>query len=443
MPTIVVLLGVATAGAAFKMYVLDRRTKVKPTQSSANSAKNFAILDAELYGYENAVVQNRESLLNLYGDGLLLDSSLAVNTYSNRLRPEVRDAMRRTNFDLNAHLALSRDSRTNPANDLLFDPASILRSRTNRANIKVDTSGEIVQVAIGDERATSTTRTQLAKYDSKQVERPRAPELEPKKTSSAPRPSTTPGTGRSGIERATAPPDSQALFAKAKRLYASGDLKSAEELCVQLKKEAAGLKGLNNMLGEIYSRQRKWNDAVKQFEDALKEDSTNAEYHNNLGLVYSQLNKDNLAEEHFAKAQKIDPMNATIMLNYAWHYRKLKNYSNALKYFDLALVVDPNNVQARNKRIQTLLDLKRYSDVEEAIKSQLAANPRDAQATTMMAVLRTRQGDAKGAVEWLRKAEAITSRPSLLAMLEKINDFESIKDTPEYKDYLASLKASP
>lgn len=443
MPAIVLLLGIAAATAAFKMYLLDRRTTVKPTHSAANTPRNFAILDAELYGYENAVVQNRASLLTLYGDGLLLDSSLVVNTYSNRLSPEVREAMQRTNFDLNAHVTQSMDSNNNLTGRLLIDPVAILRSRTNRTNFKVDISGDLMQVAVLNEGETSTAPSQFARYDRGSSERPQAQELEPARTYNVPRISTTTSIGRSGIERTAAPPDPNELFAKAARLYTSGDLKSAEELCLRLKRDSPGLKGVSNLLGEIHARHNKWDDALKEFEEAIKEDPSRAEYHNNIGSAYAIFNKNDLAEEHLIRAQKLDPMNGVIMLNCAEHFRRVKRFQDSLKYLDLALIVNPKNAQAKRKRTQALLNLERFKEVEEILNGQLAANPRDVQTILMMAILHTRQGDAKGAVEWLQKAESDYSRPKLLDALEKLTDFELIKDTPEYKEYLASLKPVP
>jgi len=57
----------------------------------------------------------------------------------------------------------------------------------------------------------------------------------------------------------------------------------------------------------------------------------------------------------------------------------------------------------------------------------------------MMAVTYARQGEVEQAIDWLRKAEVLTSREGMRNMLQKINDFDGIKNTPEYQAYFESL----
>lgn len=252
-------------------------------------------------------------------------------------------------------------------------------------------------------------------------------------------PSTAPVIAQLAPPRISREQEAEARFEKAKRLYGSGLFDEAQAICERLLKESPSLTGVHNTLGEIYARQRKWTEAKTQFEEAIKEDNTNPEYHNNLGLALSLTGQDELAEKHLREANKLDALNQTVLMNLVWHLRKLERYSEALVYLESSLVLNPNDPVVRNKWIQTLLDVKRYDKAEEEIQNQLKTNPTNPQAMMMMAVMYSRQGKVDQAIDWLRKAEVITTSSGMRKMLEQINDFDLIKETPQFQTYFESL----
>jgi tetratricopeptide (TPR) repeat protein len=235
--------------------------------------------------------------------------------------------------------------------------------------------------------------------------------------------------------------EASAKYSAASQKYQRGNLAGAEADCREVLTDAPDMHPAHNLLGEILSRNQKWEPAIAEFEKAIQGDPENSQYHNNLGLVLSQLNKNERAEEHLVKAYKLDPLSPTVLMNCAWHYRKLKQYPEALKYIEMVLVVSPKHAQARNKRVQTLLDMASYDRAEQLIQEEIAESPRSVQPRMMMALLMVKRGNVDGAIECLRKAESFTTRDQLRMVLERVHDFDAIKDTPQFREYLASLKA--
>jgi len=415
MPVIVVLLFAATTWVMLKMFVFDRHTKSKAEPVAETRSENFALMDAEASGYENALVQlhsdNPGQHAREHTGDLILDPKTLVGTYSNRLSPSARAALSQTNQPHAAIPSPLRPSQSITKGDIVLDPQNVIKPQPARAGA----TSQPMQA----EETLDAPYTTVASADN------------PEGVATA----TSPGTALSDA-------DSRAIFTRAGKLFREGKLRYAEVLCLQLHEDAPQCKGVNNLLGEIYSRQKQLDLAVASFEQALREEPDNAVYHSNLGLVLSRLDKNDAAGQHLTTASQLEPKNAAIQLNLAWHYHKLARYEDELKCLDAAQRLDPKNPQIQIRRVHAMIELGQYDQAEKEIQSEIAANPRDPQPHLLMAFLQTRRGNAASAVEWLQKTESLTSREAILKTLERIHDFDPIKESSPYKDYLASLKSN-
>lgn len=435
MPTVASILALATGWVLLKVFVLDRRAKPKRpepvAQATTNttpsaSSKELAILEAETYGHQNAFVESRvaqeASPRHPGASDSILDPSAVIRSYSNRVSADVRAAMRGTNASIAARSS-ARGPETNSTSDLLLDPNAVIQKLSQRA---MEAPGQ-TEPGLTDTNMTGSAHRETS------PPLPTTDILSKQASYSSRAPVSAPSARDKMLE-------SQARFNAATQLYARGDLVGTELACKRILDEEPEMHAAGNLLGEVYSRQQKWDKALAVFESVVKAVPDNAEYQNNLALVLAHFGRDTEAAEHFATAANLDPLNFTVLMNCGWHCRKVQRYPEALKYIEQALVLNPNHGQAKSKRIQTLIDLGQLETAEKFIQAELAAQPAAVQPHMMMALLHSKRGDPSGAIEWLRKAEQFTTRDALLKILEKVHDFDAIKDTPQYRDYMASLK---
>lgn len=401
-PAFLIVLGLATAGVTFKVYVLDKR----------NASKKFA--DVSLW--DSSLLDKRldDGKLSAYSYDWaaesITDTHDVIARYAARTLSERREPRRPTTPIAAPSPPRRRTVSTN-------EYASITRPPRRTAGTSTISRSAPVPAVTSTVNPSTTTVSPSAP----------SPALA---SPSSPRTFAAPVAVSSGLND---------KVEHAARLYQANDFKGAEEYLREVIKEYPKHPKARNMLGEVYARQRKWNEAIENFGIAVEGDSTNAEFHNNLGLVLSQLDKDDVAENHLRRANQLDPLNTTILMNLAWHYRKLKRYEDALVYLDSASVLDPKNSGVASKRVQTLLDLAMFDKAEEIIRAKLTEAPTDPQANLMMAVLYARQGSVNGAIEWIDKAGQTLGREQLRKMLERINDFDTIKNSARYQEYLAGL----
>jgi len=90
-----------------------------------------------------------------------------------------------------------------------------------------------------------------------------------------------------------------------------------------------------------------YNEAIKQFQEALKLNPGKAEIHYNLGLTYQAKGLLNEAVEEYRKALEINPEDAETHNNLGIVYYNQGSYRKAIEEFKLALSINPDFEIAR------------------------------------------------------------------------------------------------
>jgi tetratricopeptide (TPR) repeat protein len=432
MPGIVIVLAAATGWVLLKVFIFDKRPKPKPSSPAADVSTEPATplaaeadLEAAAPGAGHTARSPRTG--TDLAEAALLDPSEVVRGYSNRVQREAESG------SVAAPGVDPQRAGSGGTADLLANHGEVLQKLADRK--AADAQGAGTATPPSDPIADPVTGDQAA-IEAKFKEAAKAMESAPPAAAYPPAtaPSAEPPKRDIEAERA-------ALQYRAKRYLAQGDVIGAEGVARQAIRDHPDWAPGHNILGELFARQGRWDGAVSEFALAIQFDPNNGEYYNNLGLIQSQLGMNETAEANLARASKLDPLNPTILMNCGWHFRKVKRYDEALKYYETALAVDPNHGQAKSKLIQTMIDLGLLDRVRPLIEKELEAHPNGLQPRLMMAFLECRLGNIDGTIAWLRKAEQFTTRAELRQVLEKVNDFDSIKDTPQYRDYLAGLVA--
>ncbi|MGA1841427.1 MAG: tetratricopeptide repeat protein [bacterium] len=97
-------------------------------------------------------------------------------------------------------------------------------------------------------------------------------------------------------------------------------------------------------LGELYAKQKNWDEAIKQFRKALNLDSDLAEAHLNLGWSYVMKRSEyDLALQETLEAIRLKPDLFMGYRNLWWIYRLQKKYDKSLEALKKAIQLEPGN----------------------------------------------------------------------------------------------------
>ena len=113
-------------------------------------------------------------------------------------------------------------------------------------------------------------------------------------------------------------------------------------------------------MGFVYSLQRKWKKAIREFELAVAKDPNNGEYLRGLG--WSIFNGGDTAKglTYLIKASEKEPKNVNILNDLAVVYLGLLDFEKAKKCVKKVLVIDPDNYLAQETLKQIDFLLKRH-----------------------------------------------------------------------------------
>lgn len=132
---------------------------------------------------------------------------------------------------------------------------------------------------------------------------------------------------------------------------------------------------LHNQAGLALLKERKYEEALQEFSQAVESLPTYGEALNNRGVLYAYSGKYDLAIADFSKAIELDPKLADAYNNRGVAYAYLGEYDRAIADFTKAIEIDPKRVkalvnrliviQARDQKISSIADLEMY--IEAAV----------------------------------------------------------------------------
>ena len=128
------------------------------------------------------------------------------------------------------------------------------------------------------------------------------------------------------------------------------------EACTALTKSADNPKVLAviyNNRGSAYVAKEQYDLAIKDYDEAIKDDPGYAKAFNNRGVAYQKKAEYDRAIQDFDAVIKLDPNYANAFANRVETYRKKGDYVSATKDFDEAIRVQPNLSVLQNERCWT------------------------------------------------------------------------------------------
>lgn len=186
--------------------------------------------------------------------------------------------------------------------------------------------------------------------------------------------------------------------------------------------EAPGLESASSYhLGQIANLERRFEDAVRYLEQALKLNPEATEVHYPLAQAYRALGRNELAREHLgrfrlrlpeAKDPLLEQMQGAIKRSLPAFKKAIDatrrgDYTAAVTRFEEGLGVDPDNVPARVSYARTLYLSGRVDDAAKELTAALEVQPDQVLASFLQAVLLQQQGDSDGAARQYRHTLAL------------------------------------
>ena len=160
---------------------------------------------------------------------------------------------------------------------------------------------------------------------------------------------------------------------------------------------------VHNRLGTDLMREKKYDESVKEFQQALEEDPKNAGAHNNLGIAFERLGRDDAAEQ-FKLAISIQPDFAMAHFNLARHFLREGRKKTAMLGLRQVLRIDPNHVEALNLLGRELGKQRDFAAAEALLTRAVQLDPNHAEAQNNLGVVLGAQGKLHVAVKHFQAA---------------------------------------
>ena len=140
-------------------------------------------------------------------------------------------------------------------------------------------------------------------------------------------------------------------------------------------------------LATILKEQRKYSEASKEFNKAVKRNPKMAEAYNNLGIIYTERKSINLAVRAFSKAIRIKRTDPTFLFNLGFAYAQAAQFHKAIDAFRKAIKIAPRNLDVLKNLGYLLIDQEiSVSEGLGLLREALRRAPKDGQILAGLAV---------------------------------------------------------
>lgn len=149
-------------------------------------------------------------------------------------------------------------------------------------------------------------------------------------------------------------------------------IKEAMRKVEKQRKDAEALEYINPEIGVEHKekgntlfREGNFPAAIKEFDEAIKRDPTNASYYSNRSFAYIKLMEPVRAKEDAEKALSIDPNFVKAYARKATCHSLMKEYHKAMECYEKGLKIDPESNEMKEGYRQTLMKIQTSGDDQE------------------------------------------------------------------------------
>jgi|GEM_PF-2583064 len=195
--------------------------------------------------------------------------------------------------------------------------------------------------------------------------------------------------------------------------------------------------------GQSFKDLKRYEEAEKEYGEAIKINPNLAEAHNNLGLLLDDLNRYEEAEKEYREAIRINPNYAYAHYNLGILLKNLNRYEEAEKEYREAIRINPNYANAHNNLGNLLKNLNRYEEAEKEYREAIRINPNVAGAHNNLGNLLRNLNRYEEAEKEYREAIRINPNDAgahynLGILLKNLNRYEEAE-----KEYREAIRLNP
>jgi tetratricopeptide (TPR) repeat protein len=165
------------------------------------------------------------------------------------------------------------------------------------------------------------------------------------------------------------------LIQQALTTYQTGQLQSAEQICLSILAQYPQFPDAVHLLGVIAYVSGNLSDSVTYFEQAIKLSSDYTDAHINLGNALLMLNQIDKAIVSFKKAIRINPELADAWFNMGNAHLKIEQYEKAIDDYKRTIKINPNYADAYNNLGNVLQIIDRNDEALEYFQRAVEINP--------------------------------------------------------------------
>ena len=153
-----------------------------------------------------------------------------------------------------------------------------------------------------------------------------------------------------------------------------------------------------------YSDMRDWDNAIREYQEAIKSEPQFLRAYNNLGNIYALRNQLAEAARYYALVLQIDPGLAQVHSNLGNVLYKQGKVEEAIRCFHQALALRPDLVEAWNNLGVALQKQEKYEEAIEAYRKALLYRPQDTSPLVNLGNVYIRLGRREEAIRELERA---------------------------------------
>ncbi len=161
---------------------------------------------------------------------------------------------------------------------------------------------------------------------------------------------------------------------------------------------------IHNNLGIAYDKIGKYEDAIKEFEEALRLDPEYIEVHNNLAVTFEKLGRIEEAIEGLQHALRLNPNYVEALSNLGSIYAKSQKYEDAIRELQKASGINPDYAFAHNSLGIVYAEQKKYEEAIEEFKAAIRLAPEHAPSHCNLGEMYLEQGKNDEALKEFQKA---------------------------------------
>jgi tetratricopeptide (TPR) repeat protein len=158
------------------------------------------------------------------------------------------------------------------------------------------------------------------------------------------------------------------------------------------------------MLGSLLAKEHKYDEAIADYQTALRYEPTFPEAHFFLGAVLDEQGKLDEAIAEYQQALWFKPTQEQTHIFMGIVLGKQKKYDAAMAHYQAALKLNPDSAVAENNLARILHTLGRLDEAAEHYRAALEIDPKLALAQNNLGILLIQKGDLVAGTEHLRAA---------------------------------------